>query len=499
MALPSTPEADPQSHPTILELWNVDVMHIIMSYADRRVVSNLMQTCSALNYAGTKYLLADGLALRSEYGLVSFLCFLYARGFPGECVRRLTPLNKVTIDFHKPTENIPPALEFLFEIFALAAFNLTSLTIGEAEALLASHPSLGTAMAKLTTLKTIDFLQTGQHCATLLRTLRSSLVTVNIHFDLDSGEPENEVPAESDMNPILLLEGSKSTLESLRASFAVSSPDGPCYPNVAHLELSYTVLPYIEDYIRAFPNLQSLASFYCAGFQDALTWHSRREMAMQYQAVHGTWRSLQHYEGSMLVLWVWGLTCNIRSVRLSFEHWQQLGVDPNFLEDIILDVRPSDLALRLPGASWLLDDDVRTVLSKEGRLQALEIYVLFHMNEADDTVSVQHILDLLVDVVRTSSMLKFKLILDSTWMRVFRDRVERDDEKKLPLMPFEVYLQDMDVDAYADTLLARAPSLKEVHVSVVEHRDKCTRQADRRRREPSTTGTSRDETDASAS
>ncbi|PIL22866.1 hypothetical protein GSI_15562 [Ganoderma sinense ZZ0214-1] len=505
MALSNTPEAitaGPQSHPTIRESWNVDVMHIIMSYADLRVVSNLMQTCSALNYAGTKYLLADGLTLRSEYGLVSFLYFFRAHGALGECARRLALLNKVTIDFYyEPSEYVAPVLECLFEVFALTAFNLTSLKISNTEALLVLHPPLGTAIAKLRTLKTVDFFNTGVHCATLLRTLQSSLVTVKLRFDLDTRaqEDDSEVLPEPDANPILLLEGSQSTLESLSVSCATPSPDGPYYPNMTHLELSFAGFPYVKDYIRAFPNLQSLTCFDYTRFGDELAWHSRRGMAIVYQVYHGTWRSLRKFEGSLLTLWVLGLTCHIHCVRLSFA--QQLGVDPNFLNDVIIDVRPSELALRLPGAAWLLDDAVRAVLSEEGRLQVLEIYVLFHINEADDTVSVAHILNLLADVVRASSVPTFKLILDLTWMRVFRDRVERDDEKKLPLMPFEVYLQDMDVDAYVDTLLARVPSLKEVHVSVVEHRDRCPRQADRKRREPSTAGaaTNRDETDASAS
>lgn len=52
-------------------------------------------------------------------------------------------------------------------------------------------------------------------------------------------------------------------------------------------------------------------------------------------------------------------------------------------------------------------------------------------------------------------------------------------------MPFETYLRDMDVDAYADTLFADVPSLKEVQVSVkLDPRDESTRQADRRRMEP---------------
>ena len=93
-------------------------------------------------------------------------------------------------------------------------------------------------------------------------------------------------------------------------------------------------------------------------------------------------------------------------------------------------------------------------------------------------------------------MSTFKLILDLTWMRVFRSRYQNDNgDKELPMFPFEIYLQDMDVDAYADNLFASATSLKEVQVSITEGMSECIRQAERRRKEPG----SSNGTDASAS
>ena len=65
-------------------------------------------------------------------------------------------------------------------------------------------------------------------------------------------------------------------------------------------------------------------------------------------------------------------------------------------------------------------------------------------------------------------------------MDLVRGRAEGGYEEP-PVMPFEVYLQDMDVDAYADTLFAEVESLKEVRVSVVSSRERSTRQADRKR------------------
>ena len=65
-------------------------------------------------------------------------------------------------------------------------------------------------------------------------------------------------------------------------------------------------------------------------------------------------------------------------------------------------------------------------------------------------------------------------------MDVVRGRAEGGYEAP-PIMPFEVYLQDMDVDAYADVLFAEVASLKEVRVAVVSPREGSTRQADRKR------------------
>ena len=85
-----------------------------------------------------------------------------------------------------------------------------------------------------------------------------------------------------------------------------------------------------------------------------------------------------------------------------------------------------------------------------------------------------------------SSVSRFKLILDLTWMKVFRSRYKSDHgDKELLMFPFEIYLQDMDVDAYADKLLASVASLKEVQVSVMEDNlFERSRTAERRRREP---------------
>ena len=317
--------------------------------------------------------------------------------------------------------------------------------------------------------------------------------------NLPTGDARHTIRA-----PILLLQGSQSTLKSLRAAASVSSPYGPRYPNVTSLSLWYVDLPAIEHYIRAFPNLLSFTTFECSQFRLrpwAHVWEDHRAMSMLHQAQHGTWRCLRHYTGSVVELWTFGLACQIHTVEMNFPR----RASPRMLNDVLLAVRPSVLALTLPGANCLLDEALCSVLSEAGRLRELTLQVLFNLHENDETVSLGDVLvslglsaepslsnallklrlplqDLLVDVVRASSAPTFRL--DLTWKKAVPSRREESNgEEVAPVMPFEIYLQHMDVDAYTDALLEKVASLKEVQVSVVRPGEEFTRQVSRKRTE----------------
>nr|VWP02150.1 Cell cycle regulatory protein [Ganoderma boninense] len=351
-----------------------------------------------MNSEGAKYLLKDGVSLGSETDLVSFMYFMMARGHLDDTIRRISFFENLSLHFDTPSQDIAGVLAEFFEKIAPAALNFTSLDIHTAEALLVSYPPLGTAIAKLTTLEALELSFGGEHCAVLLRNLQSKLVTANITFG--DGEREDEEIPRRDRDPILLLQGSQSTLESLDTSFAVSSPDGPCYANVTSLSLSYMDLPDIEDYIRAFPNLRSLSAFECSGYgDDPETWADRREMSMLSQLEFGTWRSLHHYWGSVLILWTFGLTCRIPSIEIDFDDHE---LDVEKLEDVLRDVHPSHLVLKLPEASCLLDHGFRSALRVPEDLQVLDLRVTFNPYK-DSTLLTGDLLDSLVDIARASS------------------------------------------------------------------------------------------------
>ena len=226
-------------------------------------------------------------------------------------------------------------------------------------------------------------------------------------------------------------------------------------------------------------------------------------MSMLHQAQYRTWRSLRHYTGSVVELWVFGLACQIHTVEMNFPR----RASPRMLNDVLLAVRPSVLALTLPGASCLLDEALCSVLSETGRLRELTVQVLLNLHENDEIVSLGDVLvslglsaepslsnallklrlplqDLLVDVVRVSSVPTFRL--DLTWKKAVPSRREESNgEEVASLMPFETYLQHMDVDAYTDAPLEKVASLKEVQVSVqvVRPGEEFTRQVSRKRTE----------------
>ena len=368
-------------------LLNVDIMHVVMSYATRNIISNLMKTCRTMNSEGAGHLLKDGVSIGCKAGLLSFIYFLAARGNPNDCFRRLLFFDKLTLRFdYYPSPDIGVALTEFFEKIATRAINFTSLTIHDAEALLTAYPPLGAAIAKLTTLQALDLSYTAERGAALLSTLQSRLVEASIEFG--DGEREDEDIDEDDRNPILLLHGSQSTLVSLTVHSAASLPDGPCYTNVTDLFLSEMDLPSIEDFIHAFPNVLSLSAFDCSGYRyDPRDWEDRRKTSMLYQAGHGTWRSLCRYSGSVLILWTFGLTCRIPSIEIDFEDHK---LDVKKLSDVLQDACPSRLALQLPKASCLLDEDFRAVL-RMANLRVFDLRVKFDCY-GDSTLCVRDVL-----------------------------------------------------------------------------------------------------------
>ena len=383
---PSNPEPVDMNSESSAALLNTDIMHIIMSYATRNAVSGLMKTCHTLNSEGAQYLLRDEVSIECDAQLLSFMCFLMARNNPDDCVRRMSFFNKLSLHFDYPSPDIAILLTGIFEIIVGAGFSFTSLKVSWAEDLLRAHPLLGAAIAKLTTLKTLELSFAGAHCAALLRTLQSKLVAADITFG-DTDHEDEDLP-ECDRNPLLLLRGSQSTLKSLSTGHSVSFLRGPRYTNVTHLSLSYISLPIVEGYIHAFPNLRIFSALECSVYRDdSEVWEDRRMTSIEYQARHGTWQSLGFYSGSMRVLWLLGLTCHVPSIKLDIED-DELELDK--LNDVLHDVRPTCLVLKLPEASCLSDKGFLSALCTD-TLQELDLSVSFSP-EKDSTLFVGDVL-----------------------------------------------------------------------------------------------------------
>ncbi|KAI1794836.1 hypothetical protein LXA43DRAFT_1091437 [Ganoderma leucocontextum] len=118
-----------------------------MSFADHKVVSNLMNTFDTLNSEGARYLLSDG---------------AWTRQNPDNFFRRLSFFSKLTLYPYDPPLEVRWLLADFLEGVASMAFNFTPLH--DAEHLLAAYPPLaiGSAIAKLTTLQVLTLFSTGE-------------------------------------------------------------------------------------------------------------------------------------------------------------------------------------------------------------------------------------------------------------------------------------------------------------------------------------------------
>ncbi|KAI0686212.1 hypothetical protein C8Q76DRAFT_762049 [Earliella scabrosa] len=322
---------------------DLDVLLMIQALADRQTVSRMMQTCRALHKAGERILLRD-VTLSSGPSTDSFARFMLVEG-----TNRLPLLHCLTLTGTDPGGD---SLKNLFLRLRLQP-TFTSLTLHHPEQMLSTSIGLGSAIAALTSITNLAVLDTGTHTLAMLRAMCSKVVTARI--STQEGGYWNML-ALCDITQTLPC--SRSSLETLRASWparpgpyddAQPLATRPCYPRLRSLVLESPFPPVTMDYSRAYPNLASLAIY---GIHDMFEFHGhrRRNREQQEQELTWSWRSLREFRGSILVLYVLGLTCHVRRICVDdFDH-QPNGV---LLQTVLSDTRPSHLELRLLGAHSL--------------------------------------------------------------------------------------------------------------------------------------------------
>ncbi|KAI0788012.1 hypothetical protein C8Q74DRAFT_1366800 [Fomes fomentarius] len=108
-----------------------------MSFASRKTIAKIMETCRALNHEGVSHLMDFPITLRSEEEPASFVIAKGRRADVGyaEAHHRLCHLTDITFTFHNAhqTRELGLMLETLFLHVGPMADNFTKLLIYDAE------------------------------------------------------------------------------------------------------------------------------------------------------------------------------------------------------------------------------------------------------------------------------------------------------------------------------------------------------------------------------
>ncbi|KAL7278964.1 hypothetical protein ACG7TL_006796 [Trametes sanguinea] len=209
--------------------------------------------------------------------------------------------------------------------------SLRALSIPNGDLLFDSHPSLASAFAELPSIQKIDMPCIFEGGVSMLRGLRSNLVSAKLDF-LPYGDDAFFDNASNTTlracHPAKLLAHSQSSLEELYSYGWKTHPDilpdtSAVYPKMRTLELENAGYPLTMAYIRAYPNLtrlryQTLESDKMTYDRESIeSYDIRHRLNVTAQLASGcTWSQLQEYSGSVVDLYMLGLTCPIDNIHL---------------------------------------------------------------------------------------------------------------------------------------------------------------------------------------
>ncbi len=343
---------------------NVDILHRVMASSTRITVSHVMRTCRTLNHEGARYLLNRDPYLTTAKQATSFLLFLYARGQASLTANRLYWLEGLSIGSdYDPDRSKEEAFAFtlkhLFTHFAPHACRLVRLDIDqdEGESLFSAEPELGIAISNLDTLRTLTITYAADHTMIMLRALKSRLFHADITFDPDLSRDIAD-------DPVTTLANSQTSLRTLSLGWAAvaSSPSPPRYPFLHKLSLSYVALPITWHLVQAFPNLSTISTSEIAlriHFADPHETQEEARMRLRLRNIddqqrYGSWTSLRSFKGSLSMLFVLGLVCDVSHVDVGNDHDPEETFDLDMLHAVFMDTRPTQLTLRIYFPSHVL-------------------------------------------------------------------------------------------------------------------------------------------------
>lgn len=337
----------------------------------------------------TQCYLADSVHLRTEGDILSFTNLMASSSGNRSSLRALR------ISVGKVGSPAAAALVSLMSgLGSEPSAHFTSLELdGDTEGFLSSSPELPGAIAGLTTLKTVRMDPVPTLGADMLLHMKSSLVSADLALEiiLDGDVPTLEQRCM--LNPVYLLQGSESTLETLKASFALTDDNASFrirYPRVRELDLDCVDIPLTYDYVRAFPNASrlSLSSIRFSGDEDMPEVIRYRLANQREQHEYGTWDALDVLNCSLLDAYLLGLRCPISTLQLSLKGTGESHEwCARMFYALLDDIHPTVLRLTMGSPRILLKPSLLSALSP-GRTWQLDTLAITYEVIVRDTASI---------------------------------------------------------------------------------------------------------------
>ncbi|RDX48480.1 hypothetical protein OH76DRAFT_656813 [Lentinus brumalis] len=441
-----------------------DVLVVIQSVADQATIGRMMQCCRYLKATGEWFILRD-VQLSSNKVVEGFVRYMISSH-----VSRLPLLHGLRLEMTPPPTVPRDSLRELF-IKLRTGSKLVRLSIHRPEELLQRHAGLSSAIAALTSLQHLELWNAGPITVGMLHAVRSKLVVATLH--MGSGGA-NDLP-----DVTQLFRGSQNTLEELtvtRPGPTTSHPLGErnattfalCYPRMRTLTLiEPTYSLYTADYIRAFPNLRSLAIL------DPNEYPLRDPNRPPSNTdPYKTWPSLRYVEGSVRVLYGLALPCHIPTIDVhDFDHVPQVDL----LRVVLAETRPVHLKLSVLSAKRCKAVYVTALEQMElPHLRALSLTVVLMCE--DTNLDLKLWLKGILRIPKTLMLSAFELHIDCSQLyserRCLHSYLLDCPAERYPrpsLLPVERQLRAFSMRSVVKRVRERAPQVERVVARVSGH------------------------------
>lgn len=421
---------------------NMDILLVVLSFADSDTTLQLMQTCRSLNHFGAKSLLDRCVKLdtESKQAVVSFMTFLSRdsryRLYHFQRLE-LTRSTSTPLSMTLEVDAVGRLLEALFRLLARSG-NLQCLTIEDVEVVLNVKSDLAGAISGVRTLKSLHLTYVGPCAAKMLRKSQSTFEDIDIAMfsdyeetteeddsdddgdddgdedsdddsddnstdddrsdedsdedndeDVDNGgetgEDEEELPSLDNRRLTHILFNSRNSLRALGMWGSGGVHDGPRYPLLSDLFIGYIDKPRTRNHVHVSPNLRYLLAIDCNTSDDFSVpgaYEQLRSKNQREQARYGTWSSLWHFDGELSTLFVLAPACHIHALDVYAKECVPEAV--GMLRSCVDDAHPQHIHLSTHSARWLLDADFLSAWTRPALQSLVHLQLDLHCRNGEE-------------------------------------------------------------------------------------------------------------------